>query len=79
MGRYVSSFLTRRITLANWQFGPVKFSTLSLGVIVGAYFADFWKPHLWLVGLVFVVSTLWSVVLWLEALKQSAPEANHVE
>jgi hypothetical protein len=46
MGRYVASFLTRRITLANGQFGPLKLSAITLGIILGAYFADFWKPDL---------------------------------
>jgi len=78
MVRDVSTFLTRQIPWENWQFGPVKVSTISLGVIVGAYFADFWKPHLWLVGVVFLASSLWSLSLWLNAVRQSAPEASRV-
>ena len=66
------SFLTRRVVWANWQFAPLKWSMLSLGIIIGAYFADLLKPYLWQVGVVFLVTTVWVTVLWLRAMKQAS-------
>lgn len=65
-------FLTRRVSWANWQFGPLKVAMFSLGVIVGAAFADFWKPYLWLLGIVFLVTTTWVTTLWLRAMHPSS-------
>ena len=66
------SFLTRRVVWANWQFAPLKWSMLSLGIIIGACFADLLKPYLWLVGVVFLVTTVWVTVLWLRAMRQAS-------
>ena len=64
-------FLTRRVSWANWQFGPLKMAMLSLGVVVGAAFADFWKPYLWPVGLVGLVTTSWATILWVGDMRRS--------
>ncbi len=66
------SFLTRTVFWANWQFGVLKLAMLALGVIIGACFADFLKPWLWLVGLVFVASTIWVTALWVKAMRKIA-------
>jgi hypothetical protein len=66
------SFLTRRVVWANWQFAPLKWSMLSLGIIIGAYFADLLKPYLCLVGVIFLVTTVWVTVLWLRAMRQAS-------
>lgn len=58
-GRDRLAFLTKRVSWANWQFGPLKVATLSLEIVVGAAFSDFWKLYLWPVGLVFLVTTAW--------------------
>lgn len=42
------NFLTKQVPWANWQFSLLKLSMLAFGIIVGASFAEFWKPYLWL-------------------------------
>lgn len=54
------TFLTKQVPWANWQFSLLKLSMLAFGIIVGASFAEFWKPYLWLLGLVFLVTQLGS-------------------
>ena len=70
-GRNVMGFLTRRVSWANWQFGPLKVAMLSLGIVVGAAFADFWKPYLWPLGLLFLVTNIWLTILWVCAMRRS--------
>ncbi len=38
MVRFVRDIFTRRVSWANWQFGPLKLAMLALGIVVGAYF-----------------------------------------
>jgi len=64
-------FFTRQVPWANWQFGILKLSMIALGIILGAIFAEFWKPYLWLVGLVFVITAVWATVIWLRAVSRS--------
>lgn len=62
------NFLTKQVSWANWQFSLLKISVMALGIILGATFAEFWRPLLWLVGLVFVVTAIWVTILWLRAM-----------
>jgi hypothetical protein len=39
---------------------------------MGAVFAEFWKPLLWSLGLVPLITALWVTVLWLGALRRAA-------
>jgi hypothetical protein len=66
------NFLTRTVPWANWQFGVLKLAMLTLGIIIGAWFADILKPYLWLLGLVFLATTTWVTALWVRAMRQSA-------
>jgi len=63
--------LNRKLVWANWQFALLKLSMLSLGIIIGACFADLFKPYLWLLGVVFLITTVWVTVLWLRAMRQA--------
>jgi len=65
-------FLTKEVPWANWQFGPLKFSMLALGIILGSLFADFWRPLLWHIGLLFLLSAAWVTIIWIRAMKRSS-------
>jgi len=65
------NFFTRKVPWATWQFGVLKLSMITLGIVLGAIFADFWRPYLWLVGLVFVITAVWVTVIWLSAMRKS--------
>lgn len=64
------NFLTKQVPWANWQFSLLKLSMLAFGIIVGAAFAEFWKPYLWLLAFVFVVTAAWATALWLRAMRK---------
>ena len=59
------SFLTQRFAWAPWQFGVLKISMISFGVLLGTYFHDFWLPWqaaLWaLFGVTALVTTVWGL------------------
>ena len=66
------NFLTRTVSWANWQFGVLKVSMLALGIMIGAFFADLLKPYLWLVGLIFLATTIWVTIMWVRAMRKTA-------
>jgi hypothetical protein len=66
------SFLTRRVAWANWQFGLLKLSMLALGIILGAMFPGFWKPWIWPLGVVFLITAAWVTILWFRAIRTGA-------
>ena len=66
------SFLTRTVPWATWQLGVVKLAWFILGIMIGAYFADFFKPYLWLVGLIFLATTIWVTIMWARAMRETA-------
>lgn len=65
------NFYMRQVSWANWQFGVLKLSMLALGIVLGAVYSGFWTPYLWLVGLVFVITSVWVTVIWLRAMRRS--------
>jgi putative Mn2+ efflux pump MntP len=66
------NLLGRSVPWANWQFGVLKIAMLALGILIGAYFADFFKPYLWLIGLVFLAMTTWVTIMWVRAMQKTA-------
>jgi hypothetical protein len=66
------NLLTRRVPWATWQFGLLKLAMLALGIILGALFAESWRPWLWPIGLLFLVTAVWVTVLWPGALRRAA-------
>lgn len=66
------AFLTRTVVWANWQFGVLKLAMLALGIVIGAYFADFLKPYLWLIGMIFLATTTWVTIMWIRAMQKTA-------
>lgn len=61
------------VTWKAWQFGVLKWCQIALGVLLGAAFAEFWKPYLWFVGVLFVVTAVWSGVMYFRGMPRSAP------
>jgi len=66
------NFLTRTVPWANWQFGVLKVAMLCLGIMIGAYSADLLKPYLWLVGIIFLATTVWVTIMWDRAMRKTA-------
>ena len=64
------SICTREYTWKVWQFGVFKWSMITFGILVGAYFAGFWKKILWLVWIVFIVLTVLTLIIWFNSMKK---------
>jgi hypothetical protein len=65
------NFLTRKVPWANWQFGVLKIAVLCVGILLGVYFTEFWRPILPMIWIVGVVTAIWVTVIWLRAMSQA--------
>lgn len=71
MAGFAKAYMARRVSWAAWQFSVLKLSMVSFGIILGSYFAGFWKPLLLPLWAVFVVTAVWAGVMWLNALRKN--------
>ena len=60
------------VTWTGWQFGVLKWSLIALGIVLGTLFAEFFRPYLWLVGLVWAVTAVWSGVMYFQGMGRPA-------
>jgi hypothetical protein len=60
------------VTWRGWQFSVLKLSLIALGIVLGTVFAEFWRPYLWLVGLVFVVTAVWTGIMYIQGMSKPA-------
>ncbi|MBI2143452.1 hypothetical protein HYU20_03895 [Candidatus Woesearchaeota archaeon] len=47
----------------------LKLSMVSFGIILGAYFAGFWKTLMLPLWAVFIASSVWASVMWLQQVR----------
>lgn len=66
---YLKAYLARRVSWATWQFSVLKLSMVSFGIILGAYFAGFWKTLMLPLWAVFIASSVWASVMWLQQVR----------
>jgi hypothetical protein len=55
-------YMNRKLTWEYWKFGILKTCVMSFGILLGTYFADFWKGILWLVWIIFIISYVLAVL-----------------
>jgi len=70
------NFLFRKIPWANWQFGVLKIAMLCVGILLGVYFTEFWKPLLPGIWVMAVVASVWATIIWVRAMRQSVQRAD---
>jgi hypothetical protein len=63
------NFFTAKTTWSNAEFIPFKLCVASAYVLVGAYFHTFFRYHYVPVVVLFGVSTIWVLALWLKKMK----------
>jgi hypothetical protein len=61
--------LTTEIPWPAWKISVLKVATTTLGILLGAYFPEFWRPWLPVIWIAFAVSTVlttvWALpILW---------------
>ena len=54
------------LTLSWWQMGVFKIATVSFGVIIGSYFADFFGQLTMLLSVICIISGIYITHLWLD-------------
>ena len=64
MAGFAKAYLTRKVSWATWQFSVLKLSAVSFGIILGLYFAGFWKPLMLPLWAVFIASSVLASVMW---------------
>ncbi|MBI3036752.1 hypothetical protein HYY73_03295 [Candidatus Woesearchaeota archaeon] len=67
---FLKAHLTKKVRWATWQFSALKLSMISFGIILGSYFAGFWKPLLPAVWAVFTITVILSTMMWLSAVRK---------
>ncbi|MBI2176350.1 hypothetical protein HYU40_03300 [Candidatus Woesearchaeota archaeon] len=69
---FLTPHLARRVSWATWQFSVLKLSMISFGIILGSYFAGFWKSLLPAIWVVFIITVILSTMMWLNAIGKKA-------
>lgn len=64
------NFFNLKTTWKNWEFIPLKLCIAAAYLLLGAYFQDWIKSHNKLIILLFVVSVIWAVGLWITKLRK---------
>ncbi len=59
MGEFIKRALTAAGKYTVWDFGFLKISILSVGILLGAYFAGFLLKYALYLWILFAVSFLW--------------------
>nr|WP_199078517.1 hypothetical protein [Pedobacter sp. ASV19] len=63
------NFLNAKTVWANKEFIPFKLCIASIYVIIGSYFHNFFESYYVLLFILFGISVVWTVALWLKKMK----------
>jgi hypothetical protein len=64
-------FLQIKTSWSNAEFIPFKLCIASAYIIIGSYFHDFFQEYYLPVLIVFVITVLWTLSLWLKKMKNN--------
>ena len=62
------NFLKRKTTWTNAELIPLKLAIASIYLIIGAFFPDIIKQLIFPVIILFIITVIWSVYLWIKKL-----------
>ncbi|HWW39074.1 hypothetical protein [Pedobacter sp.] len=63
------NFLNAKTVWANKEFIPFKLCIASIYVIIGSYFHNFFESYYVPLFILFGISVVWTVALWLKKMK----------
>ncbi|TGK03443.1 hypothetical protein EHO58_13550 [Leptospira selangorensis] len=63
------NFFKAETSWSNAEFIIFKLCVASVYVLIGAYFSDFFLQYRFLILIVFAITTIWTVYLWLRKMK----------
>lgn len=50
----------RKVTMKQWQLAMLKIGMITVGILLGLYFAEFWRPLERALWILFAVVALWA-------------------
>ncbi|AHF15301.1 hypothetical protein [Niabella soli] len=65
------SFLNKKMTWTNAEFIPFKLCIASIYLIAGAYFSNFVQHYYIPLFVLFVISVIWTLYLWVRKMNRS--------
>jgi len=63
------NLFTIKTSWSNIEIGLIKICVGSGFIIIGTYFHEFLKDYLILFGVVFIVTAIWTFILWVKKMK----------
>lgn len=68
------NFLRKKTSWSNAEFIVFKLCVASIYIIVGSYFHDFFSNYYVPLFVVFGITCLWTIYLWLSKMKEDKPK-----
>ncbi|WP_081907252.1 hypothetical protein [Flavobacterium gilvum] len=68
------NFFQTKMSWSNTEFIPFKLCVASFYLFVGSYFHDFIKDYYVPVLIIFGITVIWTLSLWLKKMKESTKE-----
>lgn len=68
------NFFNKKMTWTNAEFIPFKLCVASIYIIVGTYFSNFFRHYYIPLFILFGVSTIWVLYLWVRKMKATDQE-----
>jgi len=67
----MKNFFNLKTTWTNAEFIPLKLCIASAYILIGIYFVDFFKKYWQFVALIFIITVITSVAMWIKKMKQN--------
>ena len=66
------NFFKAKTTWSNAEFIPLKLCIASIYIVIGSYFHDFFSKYYTALFILFGITVIWSVYLWIKKWKRPA-------
>ncbi|MEY4963187.1 MAG: hypothetical protein RLZZ323_506 [Bacteroidota bacterium] len=67
----MKNFFNLKTTWTNAEFIPLKLCIASAYILIGIYFVDFFKKYWQFIALIFIITVITSVAMWIKKMKQN--------
>jgi membrane protein YdbS with pleckstrin-like domain len=67
----MKNFFNLKTTWTNVEFIPLKLCIASAYILIGIYFVDFFKEYWQFVALIFIITVIVSVTMWIKKMHQN--------
>jgi membrane protein YdbS with pleckstrin-like domain len=67
----MKNFFNLKTTWTNVEFIPLKLCIASAYILIGIYFVDFFKEYWQFVALIFIITVIVSVTMWIKKMQQN--------